>query len=95
MRDTSTLTLDRLPTGAKARITDADWPRLTDAEGRRLRELGISIGAEVEMLHRGTLFFKDPLAIAIGAMRVALRAHNAAAFTVERLDGAGDMGRSA
>lgn len=95
MRDTSTLTLDRLPTGAKARITDADWPRLTDAEGRRLRELGISIGAEVEMLHRGTLFFKDPLAIAIGAMRVALRAHNAAAFTVERLDGAGHMGRGA
>ena len=95
MRDTSTLTLDRLPTGAKARITDADWPRLTDAEGRRLRELGISIGAEVEMLHRGTLFFKDPLAIAIGAMRVALRAHNAAAFTVERLDGAGNMGHGA
>lgn len=95
MRDTPTLTLDRLPTGAKARITDADWQSLSDAEGRRLRELGISIGAEVEMLHRGTLFFKDPLAIAIGAMRVALRAQNAAAFTVERLESAGNVGRGA
>lgn len=61
---------------------------LSDAEGRRLRELGIGIGAEVEMLHRGTLFFKDPLAIGIGAMRVALRANHAAAFTVEEDDGA-------
>ena len=89
MSDSPTLTLDRLPVGASARITDADWSSLSEAEGRRLRELGIGPGAEVAMLHRGTLFFRDPLAIAVGAMRVALRARNPPAYTVAVIGDAG------
>lgn len=71
-----------------ARITGADWSALSDTEGRRLRELGLDIGAEIQMLHRGTLFFKDPLAIGIGQMRIALRARHARIFDIEMITAA-------
>ena len=86
MRDTSTLTLDRLPTGAKARITDADWPRLTDAEGRRLRELGFVQGEDVEVVAAGPLG-AEPLLVQVGFTRFALR--RAEAARVRLCNGAG------
>ena len=52
---------------------------------RRLLELGFVEGARVELLHEG-LFGRDPIAIKVDDMRVALRRHEAASLTV-RLDG--------
>lgn len=77
------LTLDRLPTGSTARIAAIDWDALALAEGRRLRELGLYEGMDVEMLHRGALFFRDPLAVRVGRMRVVIRSIHAAAVTLE------------
>ncbi|MET4683122.1 FeoA family protein [Brevundimonas faecalis] len=52
---------------------------------RRLLELGFVEGARVELLHEG-LFGRDPIAVKVDDMRVALRRHEAASLTV-RLDG--------
>jgi len=51
---------------------------------RRLLELGFVEGAHVELLHEG-LFGRDPIAIKVDDMRVALRRHEAASLIV-RLD---------
>jgi ferrous iron transport protein A len=48
---------------------------------RRLLELGFVEGARVELLHEG-LFGRDPIAMKIDDMRVALRRHEAASLTV-------------
>lgn len=78
-------TLDRLPLGQTARIIAIDWDVLDVAEGRRLRELGLLDGVELTALHRGGMFWRDPLAVAIGRMRIAIRARHAAAIRVEQL----------
>ena len=75
--------LDSAPLGAAVRISHIDWERLTDDEGRRLREFGLMEGAEVTPLHRGSLFSRDPLALTIGRMRVIIRNRQAAAIAVE------------
>ncbi len=80
---TSETTLDRLTVGSTARIASIDWDALASSEGRRLRELGLYEGVDVEMLHRGALFFRDPLAVRIGRMRVVIRTVHAAAVTIE------------
>ncbi len=49
---------------------------------RRLLELGFVEGACVELLHEG-LFGRDPIALKVDDMRVALRRHEAASLTVE------------
>lgn len=51
---------------------------------RRLLELGFVEGARVELLHEG-LFGRDPIAMKVDDMRVALRRHEAASIIV-RLD---------
>ncbi len=51
---------------------------------RRLLELGFVEGARIELLHEG-LFGRDPIALKVDDMRVALRRHEAASLTV-RLD---------
>lgn len=76
-------TLDNLPVGSTARIASIDWDALVSSEARRLRELGLYEGVDVEMLHRGALFFRDPLAVRIGRMRVVIRTVHAAAVTLE------------
>ena len=48
---------------------------------RRLLELGFVEGAQVELLHEG-LFGRDPIAMRVDDMRVALRRHEAASLTV-------------
>lgn len=56
-----------------------------DAHGleleRRLLELGFVEGARVELLHEG-LLGRDPIAMKVDDMRVALRRHEAASLTV-------------
>lgn len=77
------MTLDELARGARATITAVDWGMLPEDEGKRLRLLGIDEGAEVEVAHRGVFATRDPLAIRVGAMTVALRRLHAAAMLVE------------
>ena len=49
---------------------------------RRLLELGLVEGASVELLHEG-LFGRDPIALKVDDMRVALRRKEAASLTVD------------
>jgi ferrous iron transport protein A len=49
---------------------------------RRLLEMGFVEGAQFEVLHEG-LFGRDPIALRIDDMRVALRRREAAAVTVQ------------
>jgi ferrous iron transport protein A len=77
------VTLDLLPIGKNARITVIDWTRLVDEEAQRLRALGIDEGAQVAISNRGVFGGRDPLAIAIGRMTVAMRRVHAAAMQVE------------
>ena len=49
---------------------------------RRLLELGLVEGANIELIHEG-LFGRDPMALKVDDMRVALRRREAASLTVE------------
>jgi ferrous iron transport protein A len=77
------MTLDLLPVGQTARIVAVDWARLVDEEAQRLRSLGLEPGAVVAVAHRGVFAGKDPIALSIGRMTVALRRVHAMAMTVE------------
>jgi ferrous iron transport protein A len=79
------MTLDLLPIGRSALILAVDWALLADEEGQRLRALGIDTGAEVSIAHRGVFGGRDPLALTIGRMTVALRRSHAKAMQVEEL----------
>jgi ferrous iron transport protein A len=78
----SAATLDTLPPGRTARITAIGWDRLHPDEARRLREFGLDEGVEIEALHRGSLFARDPLAVRIGRLRFVMRASHAALIEV-------------
>jgi len=77
------MTLDILPVGQRARIVAVDWARLAAEEGQRLRALGIDVGAKVVVAHRGVFAGRDPLAVTVGRMTVALRRSHAVAMAVE------------
>lgn len=77
------MNLDTLPIGAFARITAIDWTAIPEGEGHRLRSLGLDAGAQVEALHKGILFWRDPIAVRVGRMTVALRRKVALAITCE------------
>jgi ferrous iron transport protein A len=77
------MTLDLLARDTRATITAIEWSAMPEDDGKRLRLLGIDVGAEVEVAHRGVFSTRDPLAIRIGAMTVALRRVHAAAMQVE------------
>ncbi|WP_414901097.1 FeoA family protein [Sphingomonas flavalba] len=78
----SPLPLDELPLRRVAHILSIDWSRLAASEARRLRELGFDEGVRIETLHRGGLFGRDPIAIRVGRMTVAIRRAVAAAVSV-------------
>jgi ferrous iron transport protein A len=75
--------LDLLPLGTAARIVAVDWQALVPEEAQRLRALGIDEGAVVRLAYRGVFLSRDPIAIEIGRMTVALRRVHARAMTVE------------
>ena len=79
------MTLDLLPTGQFARIVAVDWSVLVAEEARRLRALGLEEGAKIAVAHRGILGGRDPIAITVGRMTVAVRRAHAAAMEVEAL----------
>lgn len=83
------MTLDGLETGAAARIVAVEWSALAPDEAKRLQALGFDAGAEIAIAHRGILFGRDPLAIRIGSMTVALRRSHARAIAVELAGAAG------
>ncbi|WP_336985721.1 FeoA family protein [Altererythrobacter aquiaggeris] len=79
------MTLDTISSGQRARIVAVDWDVLAPDEGRRLKALGIDEGAEIAIAHRGVFAGKDPIALIIGRMTVAIRRVHARAMTVEAL----------
>ena len=79
------MTLDLLPIGQRARIVAVDWARLAQEEGQRLRALGIDVGAHVAIAHRGVFAGRDPLALTVGRMTVAMRRVHAVAMQVEQV----------
>ncbi len=62
-----------------------DWSRLVPEEAQRLQALGVDEGATVRVAHRGVFSGKDPIALSIGRMTVALRRAHAQAIQVQWL----------
>jgi ferrous iron transport protein A len=75
--------LDHLPLNRAAVIRAIDWDVLPDQEGHRLRSLGFEPGVIIEAMHKGILVWRDPLAVRVGRMTVALRSNVAAAIDCE------------
>ncbi len=74
--------LDQLPFRTLATVTAIDWSLLTPNEARRLRNLGLDEGVSIEALHAGPVG-RDPLAVKIGRMMVAIRRAHAQSISVE------------
>ena len=73
--------LDQLKLGTRARIATIDWESLGDSEACRLRHFGFDEGVSIEPLHFGP-FGRDPLAVKVGRMTVAIRKAQARAIKV-------------
>jgi ferrous iron transport protein A len=74
--------LDLLAVGTKARVLSIDWASLEKAEASRLRHFGFDEGVTVEPAHLGP-FGRDPMAIRVGRMTVAIRRKHAGAIHVQ------------
>ena len=75
--DQETISLARMRPRQRGEVCAIDWGALTVPEARRLRELGLDEGVQVELTHRAGMF-GGPMACRIGRMTVALRRHVAA-----------------
>ena len=75
------LSLDELKLGSRGRVQSIDWESLEHSEACRLRHFGFDEGVTVEPLHLGP-FGRDPLAIRVGRMTVAIRRSHARAVRV-------------
>ena len=76
-----TISLDQLKVGRKARVAAIHWDSLDGGEGCRLQHFGFDEGVTVEPLHLGP-FGRDPIAIRVGRMTVAIRRRHAGAIRV-------------
>lgn len=76
------MTLDGIEIGVTAHVVAVDWSALAPDEAKRLQALGIDEGAEIRVVHRGVFAGRDPLAVEIGAMTVALRRSHARVIAV-------------
>ncbi|MFZ9396165.1 MAG: FeoA family protein [Erythrobacter sp.] len=76
------MTLDQLRPGSTATITHVAWDSLAPEEALRLRALGVDSGATVTVAHRGVFGGRDPIAVTLGRMTVAMRRVHAAAMEV-------------
>lgn len=79
------LTLDQLSPLDRAEITAVAWDSLAQGEAKRLRALGIDIGARVAIAHRGVFGGRDPIALIVGRSTVAIRRVHARAMQVTRI----------
>ena len=75
------LSLDQLKVGTKALVLSVDWAALDHSEACRLRHFGFDDGIAVEPLHLGP-FGRDPIAVRVGRMTVAIRRKHAGAVRV-------------
>ena len=75
------ISLELLGLGRRARIAAIDWAMLSDADAHRLRQFGFDEGVAIEALHLGPVG-RDPLAVRIGRMTVAIRRAHARAVQV-------------
>ena len=73
--------LDQLKLGTRAHIAAIDWESLGDSEARRLKHFGFDEGVSIAPLHHGP-FGRDPLAVRVGRMTVAIRKAQARAVKV-------------
>ncbi|MEO7864668.1 MAG: FeoA family protein [Sphingomicrobium sp.] len=73
--------LDQLRLGSAATVVAIDWATLDPADATRLRDFGFDDGVRVESLHLGP-FGRDPMAVRVGRMTVAIRRKHAAAIRV-------------
>jgi ferrous iron transport protein A len=73
--------LDQLAMGTKALVASIDWDALDESEACRLQHFGFDEGVAVEPLHLGP-FGRDPIAIRVGRMTVAIRRKHAGAVRV-------------
>ncbi|MCY7338756.1 MAG: ferrous iron transport protein A [Sphingomonas bacterium] len=73
--------LDELKLGTRATIAAVDWASLEESEASRMRHFGFDEGVAVEPLHLGP-FGRDPLAVRVGRMVVAIRRVHARAVRV-------------
>ncbi len=73
--------LDQLKVGSKAHVSSVDWSALGEGEACRLKHFGFDEGVGVEPLHLGP-FGRDPIAIRVGRMTVAIRRKHAGAIRV-------------
>ncbi len=83
-----------------AYVDRVDWAAMSDADGKRLRELGLCEGASIELLHRAGLINwlfgrfggqrHGAHACRVGRMIVAMRAAHAGAITVRTGPAPGD-----
>jgi ferrous iron transport protein A len=78
---TAMTSLDQLKLGTRAHVASIDWTLLGEAESNRLKHFGFDEGVAVEPLHLGP-FGRDPLAIRVGRMTVAIRRAHARAVRV-------------
>ena len=76
------MTLEGLAPGRSATITSIDWDSIAAEDGKRLRALGFDAGVEISVAHRGVFGGRDPLAVTLGRMTIALRKVHAAAVSV-------------
>ncbi len=81
----NSIALDRLPLGTRALVTNVDWDSLDEGEACRLRHFGFDSGVAVEALHLGP-FGRDPIAVRVGRMTVAIRRKHAGAVRVAPLN---------
>ncbi|WP_265569527.1 FeoA family protein [Sphingomicrobium nitratireducens] len=75
------LALDQLAIGTSAEISSIDWSLLAEGDANRLKHFGFDEGVAVTALHSGP-FGRDPLAVRVGRMTVAIRRAHAAAVRV-------------
>lgn len=75
------LALDQLAIGTRAEIASIDWELLAVGDASRLRNFGFDEGVAVEAMHCGPIG-RDPLAVKVGRMTVAIRRAHAAAVRV-------------
>jgi ferrous iron transport protein A len=74
--------LDQLASGESALVVAVDDAAPRDAIARRLRDLGFVAGEPIQLVTRGP-FGGEPLLVAIGGTRFALRVGEAARVRVE------------
>ena len=78
---TEAFSLDQLSIGRRARIAAIDWEQLGQSDAVRLPQFGFDEGVSVEPLHNGPVG-RDPLAVRVGRMTVAIRRAHARAVQV-------------